>query len=1206
MSLCVSHLYAQKIGLPFIYNYTKKLKFYKTVWQIKQAPNGILYMATEDGIYEYDGHKINKILTKPSIFFSLDFNKKGDIFFGSTEAIGQIYLDSAKWQIKYFYYDFPINSVWTTQYFKGHIYFLINNHNLIYLDNNKLYTIKSSKYNMHLFKVNNHLFLISKNTIYDIIGNKVFEINRNFKITDQDIRIILPYDSTHYLVGTKLGNFYITDITFSSLSVIELQDQQYIRKSIVYKGVKYNDTTFLIATLKGGLIAINKKGKTIFIINDQLGLSDNAIYDILVDKQKNLWLATPNGLCKIIFENFVIGKRNKIKGVIFWSTFIDDNLFVGSSEGLYYTNLNTPNFLQRNIFKPISENLLYPSGFFKCGNYYVGGGYKGLFLFDKNLKLIDTIKTKIFSLYKIDNQSFFISSIDGFKRIKLANNKLKIQKTYPSINSVCIQVYKNTDSSFWINTYNGLFLLIENGAKYSIYFFNINKNSSETEKWIFKLNNELYISMGHRFLKINYNREKPSRTTFKELTELPPGININNIIDNNNSIIKDIIDTKQYIYILTTNKLIYFNKKQHKINFFNFNKLYSTFISNLGQTLFLKYGKLWILTKRYIIIADTILNSHQFKHKLLLKKITLNNKNYYYYKPIKNKTKINKFLPPTSIITFTFVYPDYSHENSILYSYKIDNTVWTDWSENNNFSISKIYGGNHKLYIKVKDAVTEEIYQYEIAFKTKYIWYLSPPAILFYILLSISLSYLYFKTRTLKIKKRNKLLETQIKKRTEILVKQNQKLEKVTEELERQKKALKMETEKLRLMSMELEMLSLVAKYTDNSVVILNEKGKIEWWNRGFTKLFKDKLEQMRDLPFKEKINRLRPKLIEIIKNYQGNKPVVYTTKDEINGKEIWYKTIVNPVFNEDGKIVNFVAIDIDITDIKSAEKAINQQKKLLEEQAEELKLANQILYTQKEQIEQKNYEITSSIEYAKKIQEAILPHKLLFKALFNDYFLIYKPKSIVSGDFYWFDYKNNKAIIVVGDSTGHGVPGAFMSILGITLIKDIIARIEHYNPAEILYELREKLIISLHQSNRGEYTKDGIDMALLIADFETQKLHFSGANSTIFIVNNNKMTVLKGDKMPIGIHDRMNEPFTEHILDLTNDERIYMFSDGFTDQFGGPKDKKYSFKRFKELIEKVSKFPFSKQKHLIEQEFQNWKGDREQTDDIIILGFEF
>jgi serine phosphatase RsbU (regulator of sigma subunit)/rhodanese-related sulfurtransferase len=249
-------------------------------------------------------------------------------------------------------------------------------------------------------------------------------------------------------------------------------------------------------------------------------------------------------------------------------------------------------------------------------------------------------------------------------------------------------------------------------------------------------------------------------------------------------------------------------------------------------------------------------------------------------------------------------------------------------------------------------------------------------------------------------------------------------------------------------------------------------------------------------------------------------------------------------------------------------------------------------------EIAEKNKEITDSINYAKRIQFTLLAHDELLSNNLKDHFILFKPKDIVSGDFYWATRKNDKFYLAVCDSTGHGVPGAFMSLLNVSFLNEAISEKGIESPDRICDYVRQRLIESL--SHDG--SQDGMDGILLCFDTRTRELCYAAANNSPFLVQSNTGSSLQADKMPIGKGSKPGG-FHLHRLVLKDSEKLYLFTDGYADQFGGPRGKKFKYKQMQELIVTLSDLPFGEQKNVLDAIITEWQGGLEQTDDILIVG---
>jgi serine phosphatase RsbU (regulator of sigma subunit) len=246
-----------------------------------------------------------------------------------------------------------------------------------------------------------------------------------------------------------------------------------------------------------------------------------------------------------------------------------------------------------------------------------------------------------------------------------------------------------------------------------------------------------------------------------------------------------------------------------------------------------------------------------------------------------------------------------------------------------------------------------------------------------------------------------------------------------------------------------------------------------------------------------------------------------------------------------------------------------------------------------------------ASLRYAQMIQRALMPDPKVLNGRLKDYFILFLPRDIVSGDFYYVFCNKQKICIAAGDCTGHGVPGSLMSILGISFLNEIIQPDINLNANRILNLMREKIMKALHQTGDSNDTQDSIDVALCIIDGQTRKLQFAGANRPLIMIRNGELTEYKPDKMTLGVAPVREAPFTNNVIETKPGDSFYLFSDGFSDQFGELTDKKFKYKHFKRIVHSFEQLPMSQQKEKLENAFNEWKGKAQQVDDVLIIGFQ-
>jgi serine phosphatase RsbU (regulator of sigma subunit) len=288
----------------------------------------------------------------------------------------------------------------------------------------------------------------------------------------------------------------------------------------------------------------------------------------------------------------------------------------------------------------------------------------------------------------------------------------------------------------------------------------------------------------------------------------------------------------------------------------------------------------------------------------------------------------------------------------------------------------------------------------------------------------------------------------------------------------------------------------------------------------------------------------------------------------------------------------------------KEANIRLEEKNRTISMQKDEIEQQRDLAAAQRDQIAYQKKHIEDSIMYAKRIQTALIPSLELFSDKL-EHFVLYKPLAIVSGDFYWVSTAGSKQVIISADCTGHGVPGAFMSMLGVTLLNEIVNEKHIIMPDQIIENLRQGVIKSLNQVAEEDSIKDGMDIAVCIVDFNENILWFAGANSPLYLVRGHELIHYRADKMPAAIHYRML-PFTLHKIEIKKGDAFYIFSDGYADQFGGPNEKKFMSGKLKETLVEMAGLPMLKQGERLSEIFEEWRGDAPQVDDVTLIGVRY
>lgn len=395
-----------------------------------------------------------------------------------------------------------------------------------------------------------------------------------------------------------------------------------------------------------------------------------------------------------------------------------------------------------------------------------------------------------------------------------------------------------------------------------------------------------------------------------------------------------------------------------------------------------------------------------------------------------------------------------------------------------------------------------------------------------------------------------------------------------------------------------LERLSLVAAKTSNAVFILDKELQLEWMNDGYTQMAGYTYQELRGKHLHEVLALCGcdlQKYHEFASNLSSSQSVSQELKiTNRQGETLWVLMNLTPTHDYALNLTNYIAIIINITKRKEAE---------------------EMLVTAHNELKDKNHSITESINYAQRIQAAMLPNLDSVKQELPDLFVLFKPRDIVSGDFYWVaaphqydengnSVSKNKVMIAAVDCTGHGVPGAFMSMIGHSLLDEIVNVRGVTKPDYILRDLHEGVRYALRQND--SHNRDGMDMALVVLCKKTRIMEFAGAKNPLLYIQDNALHQLKGDKFAIGGEQlEVERKYNRHVIDISKPTTFYMYSDGYQDQFGGAKGKKFMRKQLRELLFEIHQKPMSEQRQILDDTIEEWRAqaNEKQVDDILVIG---
>ncbi|OFY73540.1 MAG: hypothetical protein A2265_00620 [Bacteroidetes bacterium RIFOXYA12_FULL_33_9] len=1148
----------KELGVPNIEVYNEYIIFSS----VTQGENGLFYFLEdeeEDGVlYEFDGQKKRVVFKDEKITFRKLLNYfENKVFIGAHNNFG--YLD----------FDHSGNATYKSLSDMNGININIDSKLVnIILVNDTIYFIYSKEVFAYSVMSNSieKILIPEKNEVQatgkaldkiwiSLNNNDLFSINNSSltkikKLKNEAVLGIFEFNKLITFIYRNNISFFNTECSDSSTS-FEIND--ILRNNKATSFCKINEKYIAVGIFEKGLYIIDNNLKIVRHFDINSGLPDNLILEIANDNQGGLWVSTASAMCRIdIFSpfTFINNFSGVDNGLMVWSEMINDSTILFSlTTGLYR--------ITNNVIEKIEGGDGFFYSYIKNNNQVYLTNYYGVYILKEN-KLEKVMTTILANLIPANKNGFFISSDDGIFELNPTNDFYKARK-------ISNQKTEILPLNYFVDTFYYVWQI--EGNNVCRYNFNtesenfLKKDTIDSLKWvkiITKINNKIVLY--DEMKAVIFNNKNLRFEPYKQFENLK---------------IRKISAGKSndLLFVFENDDIVYENNGK------SISKPFKKFKSKTYSGVFEPLSKNNIIIgfpSEFVHYDSEMLDNSDLFYKTIIRNISItnNSKDSTIFKGNFIECKFNEPLQiefQFNNITFEYSGVFFENQDSIVYSAKLEGMTknWSEWASTSIKEYTNLPEGDYVFRVKSKNIYDTESNIDEFAFTILPPWYRTWWAYAIFVMLGILLFYATLKLNSQRLVAAKKRLEKIVKDRTA--------------EIEQQKEEIETQRDMLVDANAELEKLSIVASETDNSVTIADEQGIIEWVNDGFTRLLGYTKDEFIDTFGASMISSgssesFHEKFLECVERKTS---VIYESKLKTkSGVEIWAQRTLTPIFDKAENLKKLIAIDSDISLIKKAQ----------------------------EEIAAKNKQITDSINYAQYIQRAILPSNQMVKNNLPNSFIFFKPKDVVSGDFYWFSQKNDTTYIALADATGHGVPGAFMSMIGTTLLNDIVNKSNTENPSEILHKLNKGVVdILSHGIENDDEISDGMDISLCKIDKTKNKITISLANHYAYIVRNSTLEVLEGDIFSIGGFWAKNPTveFTNIELNYTEIDALYMFSDGFRDQ-PNEKKEKYKDSRFKLLVESLIPLEISEQQHKLEQELKVWKGKAEQIDDILVIGIKF
>lgn len=1267
MLLLSFYAVAWEQGKPFIHNYTpKEYKAHTQNWAIVQDYKGIMYFGNNHGVLQYDGVSWELIpLPNNSTVRSLAINSTGRIYVGGVGEFGYLEADPMG---KMQYYSLihlisdhqrNFSNIWSIQVQGSEVYFQSPEY-LFHYTGGKVNTTKLTNSYHRSFLVNGNIYLRQDSLGLGIIQwGEWNKVNEGAVFSDKVISTMLPIGEKKTLIGTrKNGLFLMTGIKADEISIepFPCPASDWLKKNQLYHATQMNSGSIVFASLSGGVIIADETGNIRQKLNINTGLRNNRAYYVYAGKDNALWIAMDNGIAHAEINSPLTrwDTKSGLSGTVYAVQRYKQRLYAGSSDGIFR--------LEESVKGDYAFTFMLPSSTqtwqflpFPPADQLLAATSQGIWFLDPSntWKEVQALRNaNCYSLSKLPNQPNRIIAglLSGIAILEWnGKNWEMIHKAlHQQIRSIAIAA----DNSIWLGTrYNGVIqcqinrqgeiinakhYTTEDGfpVNYRIYVSNINGDLLiGTPKGLYKFNPE-------------DNTIVPSEAFGKKFTSGRYGIRNFALDKQNGSIWIHAVeegDRREWLEIAME------MGNKYQLDSVTLKRLTEVEIYSVYPDL----GNItWIGGSEGLFRYDNLVHIAGDKaFHAIIRKVELPNDSIVFhgnyplsYSLIGEDRYMQEAPQSISIpnkqnsITFEFAAPSFENETNTRFSYYLNGyeKTWSNWTHSNRHSYFDLPAGDYKFYVKAYNIYDQESTIATYRFTILAAWYQNPAIWGLTLILTLGIIGGSTNLYSRKVNKDRKRLEAIVWKRTAEVRAQNTEIEEINQALEQQKEELAIQRDQLadsvenmeRLSNIGIEVASTLSISTlvQSAHKHLHELVDFSAFGLGFYNEDTEKLE------FPEAISDQKqlPNFEYSVQDKDHLAVYSFTTCRELLIKD--YEAQKEDYLNEDGNPMRagegmrsliYLPLmvkkkPVGVLTIQHAQPNFFSEYhiSLIRNLAIYLAIAVEhaesyhLVGMQKKEIEIKSIEVQHSITYAERIQHAILPKENEIKQHLPDSFVFLKPRNVVSGDFHWFTTKrdafgNQLLIIAAVDCTGHGVPGAFMSMIGHELLREIVEIIGITDADKILNKLHKMVRRELNQEETGN--RDGMDISLCVLDFSRAKLDFAGAKNSLVYLRGNELFEVKGDNQSIGGIQREDERiFTKHTIPLDPEEEtsFYLFSDGFQDQFGGTRRRKFTSRRFREFLSSIHQEPIAQQEKLMQNMLEDWMGELPQVDDILVMGF--
>jgi len=1086
------------------------------------------------------------------------------------------------------------------------------------------------------------------------------------KFAKLPISVMLPFKKDKILIGTQNTGIFIYEPKTNKIEPWNKALNQMLKGIRLYNGLYQPEkNSFILGTLGNGILITDLEGNIKQNINKDFGLLGNALIYMAFDNQNGLWLGTTEGICRVDMASaFSIWDQSLgIEGAPNQIIRYNNLLYASTEQGVFYLDTEVRRFkrVSNILIQPWGfidfalENgekkllVVATDGLFEIN------GTEGKRVY--NERFIGGLQSKINPKY------IYLNSPDAMLILKYNNGNWEEYKSIPEVKENYRSMYEDKKGVIWLASSfsNNISLKkISFDKNQEVFLENYKYTEYDTTQIppVFgfgELRDTTYFFTPKGiYYEAEKNKFLPAIHLDKKLKDYP-NVTMNGFLNNEE------LGIFGFFYFKENRDSLPINSEKFQRNSFGLGtaEIKNGKIINIKEDIFKQLadlnlnpsfteenGIIWVIGQNRIYRFDMNLKEESLAKlpKVQIRKVSIQGDSIIYIKGITSEKQVPKIDYKNNSIRFDFAFPYFSNIKSNQYRYYLEgyDKKWSEWTEQNFKEYTNLHEGRYVFKVQAKNILGEISEETEHIFVIKPPWYRSILAYISYIALGLVFVLGTVRVYTNRLQRQKKILEHKVEIRTKEVQQKNRQLLQKQEEILVQSENLKEANEDILAKNVEIEQQNeeilaqrdtLEKSY--KNVQLLSEIGQKITAQLSVENIVSTAYQNINEVMsasvfgigvFNEEMKRL-----EFRGTIESNKVLAFHThkldddylavwsfnnKQEILINDIekefhnYLKTDIKAVIGELPQSIIYLPIYKKNTVIGVLTVQCFQKQAYTEYHINLLRnlgiyisiaLENAEVYAK---IRESNWEIESSIEYAKRIQDALLPKQSFIKKLIPYAFILHKPRDIVSGDFYWLAEKEEQGKITIAavDCTGHGVPGAFMSMIADALLTRIVHDWGIHRADLILNNLHQALQKELDQDKTE--VKDGMDMALVIIDKKKRELQFAGAKNPLLLFKNGKEKLIKADRMEIGGEkNTLTKEFTLHTFPLEEIDFFYIYSDGYQDQFGGEKNKKITAPKFRELLKQVHQKTPEEQQDFLSKYLEDWKGKQAQIDDILLIG---